>query len=197
MLTIHSDLAKLERKLGSLGSGIVPRAASQAINRTIRSVNSVAVKAEATDTGVKQKEIREAHRLYLANRNKLQAAIDAYRARAKNLIEFVRPSQRKPNYFNSRDRRGRYKSAGVRAKAWGKTKTYRGTFIQQVRNGKLLVLKRKPAGPRGGTTEGVVGPSPRNVFASNRLQEIMKRRAQERLSIELSRSISNEIRKLK
>lgn len=199
MLVIRDDIKSLEKKLDHIGGGVVQRAASQAINRTIRSVNSAAIKEESAETGIKQKEIREAHRLYLANRNKLQAAIDAYRARAKNLINFVRPSQRKPNYWNRRDRKGRYKYAGVKAKAWGRMKLYRGTFIQRVRsNGKLLVLKRKSsAGPRGGTTEGVYGPSPRRVFASNRLQQVMVNRAKERLRIELSRSIANEIRKLK
>lgn len=198
MLSIKHDLAKLERKLGRMGQGMVPKAASQAINRTAKSVNSKAVKEVAAETGVKQKEIRQAHQLYLANRSRLQATVNASKAKAKNLIAFVPPAQRKPNHFNARTRAGKYKAPGVKARAWGKSKTYRGTFIQRASNGKLLVLKRKAtAGPRGGTTEGVAGPSPRGTFAGERLQQVMQRQARERMGIELTRSINNELRRLR
>lgn len=198
MINIKSDLHLLEKKLGKMSRGMVPRAASQAINRTVKSVNSSSVKRVSAETGVKQKEIRQAHQLHLARRNRLQATINASKARAKNLIEFVRPTQRKPNFFNARTKSGKYKAPGVKAKAWGNTKTYRGSFIQRASNGKLLVLKRKAqGGPRGGGTEGLTGPSPRGTFASQRLERVMERKARERIHIELSRSINNELRKLK
>lgn len=95
MITIKDDLAKLEKKLGKMERGLIPKATSQAINKAVRSVNSAAVKEVSAETNIKQKEIRHAHQLYLSSRNRLRASIDAKKSRAKNLINFVRPSQRK------------------------------------------------------------------------------------------------------
>lgn len=195
MISIKSDLDKLQRKLGSIGQGVVPRAATQAINRTARSVNSTAIKQVAAETGVKQKEIRQAHQLYLANRQRLQASIDASKAKARNLIAFVRPAQRKAGYFNSRTARGKFKAPGVKAKAWGKSKTYAGTFIARAPQGQLLVFARK--GPGRLPLKGVVGPSPRNTFVGQRLVQVMQRKARERLQIELTSAINNQLRRLR
>lgn len=195
MFTIKHELGQLEKKLGKMERGLIPKAAQQAVNRTIKSVNSAAIKEVAAETGTKQKEIRQAHQLYLARRERLQAAIDARKARARNLIESVRPAQQKPGYFNSRSKRGKFKTPGVKAKAWGKTKTYRGTFIARAPQGQLLVFARK--GPGRTPLKGVVGPSPRGTFVSQRLVQVMQRQAGERFRIELTRSINNELRKLK
>ncbi|WP_406828127.1 phage tail protein [Microbulbifer sp. ARAS458-1] len=195
MISIKDDLHLLEKKLGRMGQRIVPKAASQAINRALKSVNSSAIKEVAAETSVKQKDIRQAHKLYLARRTRLQASIDAAKARARNLIEYVRPAQRKAGYFNSRSKRGKFKAPGVKAKAWGKTKTYSGTFIARAPQGQLLVFARK--GPGRTPLKGVAGPSPRGTFVSQRLEQVMERKARERIPIELTRSIQNELRKLK
>ncbi|WKD48403.1 phage tail protein [Microbulbifer spongiae] len=196
-MQIKHDLDQLEKKLGKMERGLIPKAASQAINKSLRSVNTAAIRAVSEETTIKQKEIRQDHELQLANRNRLHGVVDAKKARARNLIHSVRPSLRKPNHFNARNKRGGYRAPGVKAKAWGKTKVYRGSFIQRVSNGELLVLARKDkTGPRGGTTKGLIGPSPRGTFKSQRLQRVMERQARERFRVELTRSINNELRKL-
>ncbi|WP_160153333.1 phage tail protein [Microbulbifer sp. ALW1] len=195
MISIKDDLNLLDRKVGKMAQGLVARAAGPAMNRAVKSVNSEAIKQVAAETSVKQKDIRQAHKLYLARRDRLQASIDAAKARARNLIEYVRPAQRKAGHFNSRSTRGKFKAPGVKAKAWGKSKTYAGTFIARAPQGQLLVFARK--GPGRLPLKGVVGPSPRGTFVSQRLIEVMERKARERVPIELTRSITNELRKLK
>ncbi|WP_444919301.1 phage tail protein (plasmid) [Microbulbifer sp. CnH-101-G] len=194
-MRIKDDLAQLEKKLGKMERGLIPKAASQAINKAVRSVNSAAVKEVSAETNIKQKEIRQAHQLYLASRNRLSAAIDAKKSRGKNLINFVRPSQRKVGHFNARNKRGAHKALGVKAKAWGETKTYKHTFIGRAPQGQLLVFARK--GPGRTPLKSISGPSPRGAFISQRLQQVMERQASARFRVELTRSINYQLSKLK
>ncbi|GAA5442638.1 hypothetical protein Misp06_00812 [Microbulbifer sp. NBRC 101763] len=194
-MQIKHDLAKLEKKLGKMERGLIPKAASQAINKAVRSVNSTAIKEVSAETNIKQKEIRQAHQLHLAKRDRLHAAVDAKKARARNLINFVRPSQRKAGHFNALNKRGAHKAPGVKAKAWGQTKTYKKTFIGRAPQGQLLVFARKGKGRT--PVKGITGPSPRGAFISQRLQQVMERQASGRVRVELTRSINNQLRKLK
>ncbi|WP_444891770.1 phage tail protein (plasmid) [Microbulbifer sp. TRSA001] len=194
-MQIKDDLAKLEKKLGKMSKSLVKKATPPAVNKTLRSVNAYSVKEISAETSIKQKDIRKDHKLSLSRKKDLSGVINARESRARNLASFVRPSQRKVNHFNARNSRGKYKKEGVRAKAWGKTKTYKHTFIGKSPQGNLLVFARK--GPERAPLKSIKGPSPREVFNSRRLRRGMKRKAKARLSIEMDRSFRNHLRKLK
>ncbi len=168
---------------------MIPKAASQAINRAVRSVISAAIKEVSTETNIKQKEIRQAYQLHLAKRDRLRVAIDAKKAGARNLINFVRPNQRKAGHFNALNKRGAHKAPGVKAKAWGKSKIYKHTLIGSAPQSQLLVCARKGKGRT--PLKGITGPSPRGAFISQRLQQIMECQASGRVRVELTRSINN------
>jgi hypothetical protein len=190
--SIKDDLDKLERKLYNFEKGLVPVAATQAINRTTTTVQSRSVKAIAAETGVKQKDVRAGMERIKASRRSLTASIDARQAKAKNLIHHVTPSQRNAQTFRRRVKKG-FKHPGVKAKAWGKPKYYDGTFIGRGGGGNARVFRRTSAARL--PIEPVFGPSPRKTFDSSKVNDVMKSTTKERLPIELSAAINNQIRK--
>lgn len=95
----------------------VTQAAARALNRTAQEVQSAAVKEIAAETGLKQKDVREALKRTRANAQALIATVEAT-GRAVNLIRFT-----------NQTRSAARKSGGVRANAWGTMRIYRGTFI--------------------------------------------------------------------
>lgn len=196
-LRFEHDLKRLERDLGKLGPCVIERAAPAAVNRVTKTVQSVAVKAVSGATSIKQKEVRPEIRVKLARRDELGAYVDATTGRAKNLAGFVSESQRKPSggegqpqFFRKRARNKskKYLRPGVKAKAWGKTKVYGGSFIGRGRSGNVLVLSRTGPGRRA-KLKALRGPSIRQEFLRKPVQEAMSQKASQRFPIEMDRAI--------
>lgn len=194
-LDISADLTQVRRMLAETERKLIPVAASQALNRTIRSVQGEVVKALAKDTGIQQKLIREKLRLRTASRKDLRAILDANEAKAVNLIRYVDQVNRRPGVFNRKLASGKYKYAGVRARAWGKLKTYKGTFIGTSGSGNLRVYAR--VGAERSKLKLISGPSPRRTFVQEVIQAKMRSHARTRWNIEFQRALNNELRKLR
>jgi hypothetical protein len=203
-ISFKNNLEQLAKQLDKISTKIVPRAAQQAINRTAKGVKTDAVKAVSKASGIQQKLIRNQIEVNPSRKQTLNASIDSSSAKGKNLIKFVSKGARKPNYFNNRNKlksgkRGKYKAKGVKAKAWGKNKLYKGTFIGTGKNGATLVFSRASGitSSGKGKLKSIQGPSARQIFKSPRQKLNNSRSASRRFNIEIDRAIKFQLSKLK
>ena len=205
-LKIEHDLKRFERELGAMGKEIIPKAAPSALNRTTKTVASVAVKTLSKTTGIQQKKVKKDFHVKLADRVNMTAYIDASEKRASNLSSFVTPARRrpsggpgKPQFF--RKRKGRktkraFAYRGVEAKAWNKKKVYGGAFIAQGKSNNPIVMVRMGDG-RNAQTKVLHGPSVRREFDKQPFRDTLIAKANERFPIEMRRSIDNVLRRIK
>lgn len=192
-LNIKDDIDKLKRDLGSLANHVLPKALTRALNKAGKSTESAGVKLIAKEANLPQKIVRKNLYIRRAMRGRERYIIDAQRAKATNLIDFVRRNMRKVGAFRTKTKRGKFRHEGVKANAWGKAKVYRGTWIGKGRNsGKLLVFKRD-----GNSVKGVAGPSPRLIFNKRSTRMAMVRRFRERFPVEMDRAIQLGILKFR
>jgi len=192
--SVKHDLDRLERKLYGFEKTLMKKAAPQALNRTMKTVNSRVVKAISSETNIKQKDVRASLDISKASVRSLRSILNSRRGKARNLIHFVSPSQRNVHTFRKRVKKG-FKYPGVKAKAWGKSKVYEGTFIGVGRGGNMRVFRRTSAARL--PIESVYGPSPRRMFDSPKIVRVMKIAVAERFPIELNAAINNQIRRMK
>lgn len=185
-VNIKAEIKDATRFLSRLEKKAVPRAAAQALNRTAKAVNTQVVRAISNETNIKpQRKVRSAISLYKASGLRLEAKLRAWPRRI-NLVEFVAPSQRQPGAFRKRP--------GVRAKAWGQSKVYEGSFLGRGRNsGKVLVFARK--GQQQYPIKALHGPSIPRTFVQNNMMEIMHRTTRERFRKEFDRALKFGLRR--
>lgn len=124
--------------LTAIQKKVIPQAVSTSINKTARTVFKEIKRDVAKDTGLKQKEVAERMGLVKANKY-TQTAYIKMSGRYFNLIRF----------------KARQTKKGVKAKAWGKSKLYRGAFIA---NKGRTVFARK--GKKRLPIKALVGPNP-------------------------------------
>jgi len=190
-IRITDDLARLDKVLHRHERELMTKAVPQAINKTVTTVASRAVKHVSAITSEKQKDIRAKMVLKKASPKHLSASVDMREARATNLIKFVSTSQRNAGTFRRRTKKG-FKHPGVKAKAWGSSKYYRGTFIGTGKDsGAQLVFKRGSSGK----AQSVTGPSARREFIKPDSTAMLRRVTKQRIRIELSAAINNMIRR--
>ena len=150
MISIDSNIKALTKDLTDIQKRVVPQVASRAINRTARTLFTRIKRQVAQDTGLKQKEI--ASRLMLVKSNK------------KTLFASVRMVGR---WFNLIRFGAKQFKGGVRARAWGERKMYRGAFIAN--KGRTVFALTKEAREKKSRLpiKALVGPNPSREF--NRL----------------------------
>lgn len=181
---VRGDVSKIERRLNALQRDLIPLSVVQGLNKALVSVRSEAVKQVAEATGLKQKTVRDKIDLVRATRQTMMGKVDARKGRATNLIELVPAHRQNPRSFRTRDGRGRYKWQGVEAKAWGKSRVYRGTFIGSGKgSGKPLVYARTGPG-RNAKLKAIAGPSIRKEFIRAKVQESLRRLGRQRFRTE-------------
>lgn len=120
-----------KRTLTDLQREVFPTANSRAINRAASKMRTETVRSLAKFMGLKQKDIREGIRLRKASKSK-QNAILRYRGKPFNLIRF----------------KARQLKAGVKAKPWGKWRTWKHAFIANVNGVEFVAIRRKKGGKR-------------------------------------------------
>lgn len=193
--SIKHDIDKAKRQFrGLMSSGIIVKVTTQAINKVGGTVRADFVKKTSRTTGIKQKLIRQQITVGRANRTRLLWSMDAHKAKAINLIEFVAPNRRNPSFFRKRTQRktafgtGRgYKWRGVEANAWREKKTYKGTFIIKDSKGRMQVYKRTGS-DRTRITQ-VSGPSVKQLFKSPAYQVSARNLIEKRWRIEFDRAM--------
>ena len=196
-VSVKHDLKELTQDLKRIKASAIPKATVQALNRTATGVRTDGVKAVAKETGYKQKDVRNTITIWKATRQKLFAEVNAKQGKAKNLIHFVSPSQRKAGYFNKSKslKRGgtKYKAKGIKAKAWGQRKTYDGTFIGKGKNSNTPLVFTRTSKKRT-PLKSVLGPSIRNTFDSRHVQNMLKHESRNRFNKAMAAAVQNQIR---
>ena len=198
-ISFKTNLEQLSKTYDKISKDIIPRASQLALNKTAKGVKTDAVKALSKESGIKQKDLRDSIQVNPSKKLTLNASVDSSESRGKNLINFVANSQRKPGVFNNRNRLksgklGKYKAEGVKAKAWGKSKVYKGTFIGTGKGNNTLVFARQKDSKK---LKSIQGPSARNMFKSTKQKLANTRSASKRFAIELPRAINMQLAKLK
>lgn len=148
-------------------------AAARAINRALESGRSVATKEIARITGIRpQRAIRDRLHLHRATPDRLIGEIGAERY-TPNLMR-----------YNARQTK-----KGVSASAWGKRKTYRGTFIG---NQGRTVFKR--TGKARNPIRPVWGPRLAKAFVETQVRKALALVARSRFATEFAREIKRRVR---
>lgn len=208
MVRIVHELDKLTRDLGKIRECVRRKALPMAANRITASVKTVAIRELKEITGLKATQIRKDLRVKKFTSRTGVAYVDAVSGRARNLIIGVSASARilgepgRPQFFRRRAKtKGkRYLRTGVKSKAWGKSKIYDGSFIAKGRSdrhgegGNTIVYARR--GPsRSAKLKGLQGPSVRVEFRKPTMQGVMRRKADERIPIELNSAIRQAVKR--
>ncbi len=151
----------------------VPRAAVQALNRDVVTVQTRVRRDIARATSLKQAAIRRHMRIIRARRGDLRATLIA-EAWAPNLASFA----------------AREVPEGVRAKVWGRNQLHRGAFLG---NQQRTAFAR--TSPRRLPIKALRGPSLRRTFIRRAIRESMVQTASERWAIEFDRALRFQLRR--
>lgn len=162
--SVTTNLKEITRQLNKIERSLIPKANVTALNKTADNVKTKAVQEISKITGFKQKIVRKQIKIFRASRTNFLARLIAI-GEAVNLIEFVTPAKTNAKAFRKRK--------GVTAKAWGKTKEYKGTFIAPGKSsGKFLVFARTSKGRY--PIEAKWGPSVPHTFIKDKVNKAMK-----------------------
>jgi hypothetical protein len=209
LLRVVHELDKLFADLGKVSECVRRKALPMAANRVTASVKVAAVRDLVDLTGYKAASVKRELRQVKFNRSSKAALIDAVAGRARNLISGVSGSARTlgepgaPQFFRRRAKtKGkRYLRAGVKSKAWGRVKIYPGTFIAKGKppptdptGGNAIVLAREGK-DRTSKLKGIHGPAVRTMFLKRRTRDVMRRKAKERIPIELASAIRQAVKR--
>jgi hypothetical protein len=201
-ISLKSDIKRLSYDLNKIKSSAIPQATTQALNKTVKGVQSDLTKMLSKVTGINQNIVRDDLKITKANKVSQTAKVDSSKGRAKNLINFVSKVHKKPNHFNEKvgkGKRRRYRAKGVKANAWRNLKTYNSTFIGTGKNGATLVFKRGKGTTKydKGRLESISGPSIRQEFQRQYTKAFMQSKAKQRFSIEMARAVKFQLSKIK
>jgi len=159
-MDIRADIRDVERMLGNLARDVLPKAATRAVNKTLRPVQSTAVKAIANDIGVKQKFVRKATRINRAHFNNLNGFVEATGKRLP-IIQI--------------DPRAKQNASGISYKSKGGRQQIPHAFLVTTKSGHKGVFKRVGK-PRLPITE-LRGPSIPKVFLERSIIKAMDKTA--------------------
>ena len=176
----------LTQRLTQIEKDSLPKAVPRALNRVAASVRTQAVREVAPRMGVKQKVVRESMQIKRATRSKPAAVVRG----------FGRPLEL--HYFQPRQTK-----QGVTAKAWGKRKLYRGTFIAWIGDGRGGPSvggygRYRPMKRRANSRlpiDKLYGPAVPWVMAERAVMRALRKKVRERLPIELRTALNFYTRK--
>jgi len=181
-LSIERDLKSLRRGLRALEKEVVPQATVRTLNRVAESAKVASARHIAPQMGSRQAGIKRRIETRRASVRRLWATLVAS-DRPLHLIEFVVGS-RKPTQQPG-GKRGQ-----VKAKAWGKTKTYRGAFIAPRKKGssstEVYVRKSGKRLP----LKLLFGPGIMQLFRQRENATLMEAKVKERLPKEFMQNLT-------
>lgn len=185
-IKVTQDLKNIERRLTKAQRKVIPQAATSAINRTAKSVKSLAIKTVSKQTGAQNKVVKTRIDERKATRATLTATL-LFKKRAINLILFVAKAKRVPGAFRAQ--------RGVKAKT-KKLRVFAGTFIGTGSGGqKKLVFRRTTDSRR--PIEAVPGPNITARLRSKKLRKILDIKGRLVFDKELDRQLTFRLKKLK
>lgn len=188
-VSIEGDLKSLRRGLRGLEKQAVPKATVRTLNRVANSAKAASARHIAPQMGSRQAGVKRRIRTDRATYKQLWVDLIA-KAKPLPLIEFVIGSKKPTQQPGG-------KRGLVKAKAWGKTRTYRGAFIAPQRKGskKTTVYMRK-SGKRLPVKQ-LFGPGIMQLFKQQENERIMERKVKERLPKEFMQNLKFYISKMR
>lgn len=188
-INIQHDLKDLKRKMTALEQQVYPQAVVRTINRTAQSTKVASAKHIAPQMNSTQSGVKRRIDIIRANSKRLWATLTA-KGKDIPLIEFViggkKPTQQQGG-----------KRGVVKAKVFGKIRTYPNAFIAPKRSGdnKTTVYERK-----GKARKPVfmrMGPGISRLFRKQSNEEVMQAKVKERFPIEFAQNLKFYLNKLK
>lgn len=181
-VSVERDLKSLKRGLTALEKDVVPQTTVRTLNRVADSTATASARHIAPQIGSRQGGVKRRIEIRRANFKRLWVTLVAS-DRPLRLIEFV-VGARKPTQQPG-GKRGL-----VKAKAWGKTKTYRGAFIAPRKKGssQTEVYMRK-SGKRL-PLKMMFGPGIMQLFKQRENAAIMNSRVKEQFGMEFKRNLA-------
>lgn len=181
-ISVERDLKSLRRGLRALEKEVVPQATVRTLNRVAESAKTASARHIAPHMGSRQAGIKRRIETRRASVRRLWATLVAS-DRPLHLIEFIVGS-RKPTQQPG-GKRGQ-----VKAKAWGKTKTYRGAFIAPRKKGssstEVYVRKSGKRLP----LKLLFGPGIMQLFKQRENATLMEAKVKERLPKEFMQNLT-------
>jgi len=150
-ISVKGDVDKIRREFKKISSEIIDKAAVRALNLVGRKANTGIIGRIADESALKKSYIRPKILWVKANKNNLSTTVRPDARFKTNLIEWVSNAEAN-KYLERRPKKGRLKNlgAGVRARAWHKSKVYKGAFVIRGKSsGKPVVVSRHPNKKKG------------------------------------------------
>jgi len=174
-ISIRSNVKQVTRGLTRVQRKVIPGATVTALNKVRKEAATAAVKVLAKEVGLPQKSIRESILETFASMQNPVASVKVV-GKALNLIRFNAKQVKK----------------GVSAKAWGKTRTYKGAFIAN--SGRTVFARtskrRLPIKP-------LHGPSIPKEFIRGAANKALADKVRDRFPILFSRAVGFKLSRLK
>lgn len=185
-VNVRSDLKDLSKGLRLLGRR-VPTATARTINKTATTANSEFARRMNRETKLKVGFIKKRISRTKANRARLVATLTALRADT-NIIEWVTAAKRNPRAWR--------KKKGVASRAWGRSRTYKGSFIGSGKSsGKQLVFVRDPRTRSG--VKALHGPNIQAYMRNKKTAQHMEMVIRRRFEVVFIQEINYELQKLR
>jgi hypothetical protein len=158
-VTIKFDVTHVSKMQKEIPQHIIPVALARSLNKTLQATNATAVKAIATNIGMKQKTIRDFLAMTKAQRQRLLAILSAPHKRRLTLLNI--------------DPRASQNARGVAYRGGAQKRQIDHAFIAVMKNGHRGIYARKPGAGRLPIRE-LQGASIPHVFIQPEIQQQMK-----------------------
>jgi hypothetical protein len=169
-INIESNVKQLSKQLSALENKVLPKATNRSLNRVGGKVNTQVLRYVSKKVGQTQKMLK--HRGFFARVN----------SNIKTLTTQVRVVY---GAIPMKDFNPRQTKQGVTAKAWGKRKVYKDTFIVEELGHHVFVRKGKERLP----IKKVYGANPASVAKSAELALIVNKVIADNLGSEMKSNI--------
>jgi len=160
-LNVRADVKAALKRLGRLQQDKINKATVRALNKTIKTVRTQAVRFIAKDIGIKQKPVRKLLHLQRASRRQLFTFLAARAGKRFTLIQ-INP-------------RARQTAKGVKVKTQGHTKIIPQGFLATMPGGHRGIYKR--TSHRNLPIYELHGTSVTNVFSKAAAMQLMQQAA--------------------
>jgi hypothetical protein len=176
MLNVSMDIREAEKMLSFTERNALPKATTRALNKTVKSVQSVAIKLIAKDIGITQKNVRKSLVIAKSTWTKPEASITAGGKRIPIMALKARQTPTGVTYRSKNGGRG----------------AIPGAFIAAMKSGHQSVFKR--LGKKRFPLVRLYGPSIPKVFIDSAITRAMETQATERWGKNFSHEMAQALR---
>ena len=169
-INMTSNIKDVQKQLNALERKVLPKATNRSLNRVGGKVNTQVLRYVSKKVGLPQKALKQRGFFARVNSN------------LKTLTTQIRVIY---GAIPLKDFNPRQTKQGVTAKAWGKRKVYKNTFISEELGHPVFVRETKERAPM----KKIHGPNPASVAKSPELNMIISKVVADNLGKELTSNI--------